>query len=117
MPLGNPLVESVKQGSKRARVEKGTQQRVRRPLTWGILTRMQESVPCWGVGGRVVWIGLALSYFWMLLASVKALVRWATGQRLTNRLPKVSLITLFPPSEQRDFLSSYGAVRAYSGVL
>ena len=30
--------------------------------------------------------------------SVKALlVRWATGNRLTNRLPKLSLITLSPP--------------------
>ena len=25
---------------------------------------------------------------------VKALVRWATGKRLTNRLPKLSLVTL-----------------------
>ena len=28
---------------------------------------------------------------------VKALVRWATGKRLTDRLPKLSLITLSPP--------------------
>ena len=49
-------------------------------------------------------------------ASVKALVRWATGKRLTNRLPKLSLITL-PPFEQRDSWSSYGAVGAYSEVL
>ena len=28
--------------------------------------------------------------------SVKALVRWATGKRLTNRLPTLSLITLPP---------------------
>ena len=28
---------------------------------------------------------------------MKALVRWATGERLTNRLPKLSLITLSPP--------------------
>ena len=28
---------------------------------------------------------------------MKALVRWATGNRLTNRLPKLSLITLSPP--------------------
>ena len=28
---------------------------------------------------------------------VKALVCWATGKRLTNRLPKLSLITLSPP--------------------
>ena len=47
---------------------------------------------------------------------VKALVRWATGKRLKNRLPKLSIITL-PPFEQRDSWSSYGAVRAYSEVL
>ena len=28
---------------------------------------------------------------------MKALVRWATGKRLTNRLPKLSLTTLSPP--------------------
>ena len=28
---------------------------------------------------------------------VRALVRWATGERLTNRLPKLRLITLSPP--------------------
>ena len=27
-------------------------------------------------------------------AFAKALVRWATGKRLTNRLPKLSLITI-----------------------
>ena len=29
--------------------------------------------------------------------SVKALVRWAIGKTLTNRLPKLSLVTLSPP--------------------
>ena len=33
---------------------------------------------------------------------VKALVRWAIGERLTNRLPKLIVTTLSPPSEQRD---------------
>ena len=28
---------------------------------------------------------------------MKALVRWPTGKRLTNRLPKLSIITLSPP--------------------
>ena len=31
------------------------------------------------------------------IPGVKALVRWATGERLTIRLPKLSLITLSPP--------------------
>ena len=48
---------------------------------------------------------------------VRAFVRWATGKRLANCLPKLGLITLSPPSEQRDSWSSYGAVRAYSEVL
>ena len=39
------------------------------------------------------------------LTTVKALVRWATGKRLINRLPKLSLIKL-------GLWSSYGAVRA-----
>ena len=49
--------------------------------------------------------------------NVKAFVRWATGRRLTNRLPKLSLNNAPPPFEQRDSRSSYGAVRAYSEVL
>ena len=45
LPLDNPLIKSVKPGIERAHVEKSTQQRVRRSLTWGILRRTQESVP------------------------------------------------------------------------
>ena len=50
---------------------------------------------------------------------VKALlVRWATGKRLTNRLPKLSLITLSPPLNSGILgLRTYGAVRPYSEVL
>ena len=49
---------------------------------------------------------------------VKALVRWATGKRLTNRLPKLSPITLSPPLNRGILgLHMYGAVRAYSDVL
>ena len=67
--MSNPLIRSVRQGIKRAHVGMGSQQKVRRPLTWGMLTEMQESVQAWGVGRRVLWIGLALTYFFMLRAS------------------------------------------------
>ena len=51
-------------------------------------------------------------------ALVMALVRWATGERLADRLLELNrILTLSPPSEQRDSWSSYGAVRAYSEVL
>ena len=43
---------------------------------------------------------------------VKELVRWATGERLTDRLPKLSVITLSPLSERRGLWSSCRAVRA-----
>ena len=32
---------------------------------------------------------------------VKALILWATGKRLTNHLPKLNLITLYPPGTDR----------------
>ena len=60
--MSNPLIRSVGRGIKRARVEMGGQQKVRRPLTWGMLMGMQERVQTWGVGGRVFRVGLALSY-------------------------------------------------------
>ena len=50
-------------------------------------------------------------------AHVKALVRLNTDKRLTNRLPKLSLITLSPPFEQLDSWSSIRAVRDHSEVL
>ena len=69
VPMSNPLIRSVRQGIKRAHVGMGSQQKVRRPLMWRMLTEMQESVQAWGVGGRVLWIGLALTCFFMSRAS------------------------------------------------
>ena len=69
VPMSNPLIRSVGQGIKRAHVGMGSQQNVRRPLTWGVLTEMQESVQAWGIGGTVLWIGLALTNFLMLRTS------------------------------------------------
>ena len=60
VPMSNSL---IRQGIKRAHVGMSSQQKVRRPLTWGILTEMHESVQAWAVGGRVLWMGLALTYF------------------------------------------------------
>ena len=44
---------------------------------------------------------------------VMASVRWATGERLTDHLPKLGPCNTLPPfSEQRGLWSPYGAVRA-----
>ena len=66
MLMNNPLIRSVRQGIERAHVEKGSQQRVRRPLTWGMLRGMQGSIASWREGGWALWIGLAPSYGFML---------------------------------------------------
>ena len=50
-------------------MEGGTQQRVRRLLSWEMLKRMEGIAKEWGTGGRVVRIGLALTYLILLRAS------------------------------------------------
>ena len=44
VPMSNPLIRSVRQGIKREHVGMGSRQKVRKPLTWGMLTEMQERV-------------------------------------------------------------------------
>ena len=40
-----------------------------RPLTWEIIRVMEESMGAGGVGGRIAWIGLALTYQLLLRGS------------------------------------------------
>ena len=64
----------------------------------GASTRKIRSVP----GGKsVVRLGFV----------VRALVRWAKGERLTNRLPSLSLITLSPPWNGPDFTGRRATTR------
>lgn len=69
LPLGNVFLKGVRKGIKRKQVEEGVQQKIRRPLSWGIITEMQGEAAEWGEGGRVLWIGFALSYLLMMRAS------------------------------------------------
>ena len=69
LPVSRVSVKAVTQGIKRAHVESGSQQRVRRPLTWGMLAEMEGGSYEWGVGGRVMCIELALTYLLLLRAS------------------------------------------------
>ena len=59
----------MKKGTRRAHAEGGNQARVRRPLTWEMIRVREESISSWGVGGRIVWIGLALTNQLLLRAS------------------------------------------------
>ena len=69
LPLQHFRIQAVKKGVRRAYAEAGNQARVRRPLTWEMTRVMEESIGAWGVGGRIVWIGLALTYQLLLRAS------------------------------------------------
>ena len=69
LPLKHFRIKAVKEGIKRSHVEGGYQQRVRRPLTWEMVKGMEEVAQSWGVGGRIAWIGLALTYLLLLRAS------------------------------------------------
>ena len=45
------------------------------------------------------------------MPNVRALVRWATGKRLTNRLPKLSLITSLPNLSLNNTVGMLNAMR------
>jgi len=66
LPLDSPYIKGIREGIRRSQAEAGLEQRVRRPLTWGMITEMQPEFKGEGERGRVLWIGLALSYLLML---------------------------------------------------
>ena len=69
LPLNHFRIKTDREGIKRAHVEGGTQLRMRRPLSWEMLKEMEEATKEWGVGARVAWIGLPLTYLLLLRAS------------------------------------------------
>ena len=69
LPLNHYRIKAVKEGIQRAHVEGGTQQRVRRALSWEVFKGMEGVAKEWGVGERVASIGLALTYLLLLRAS------------------------------------------------
>ena len=50
LPVNHVMVRAVRQGVKRAHVESGTQQRLRRPFSWGMLAGMEGSSKASGIG-------------------------------------------------------------------
>ena len=54
LPMEHVMVRAVRQGIKRAHVESGSQQRLRRPLTRRMLAGMEAGSQEWGVRGRVL---------------------------------------------------------------
>lgn len=59
----------MRQGINRSHVEAGNQPNVRRPLPWEMVKKMKGCTMERGFGGRVVWMGLTLSYLLLLRTS------------------------------------------------
>lgn len=59
----------MRQGIRRAHVEICNHPKLRRPLTWEVVKGLEGCAVVWGVGERVVWMGLALSFLLLLWAS------------------------------------------------
>ena len=59
----SPLIKCTLKGIARFHVEAGTRHRFRLPLTWRMLLDGESLIPPWGIGGRVMWLCLSLSYF------------------------------------------------------
>jgi hypothetical protein len=69
LPMKHFIVKSVKAGIARESALKGEPQRIRRPISWVMLKQGLSNVPEWGEGGKVMWMMLAVSYFFLGRAS------------------------------------------------
>ena len=69
LPMKHFIVKLVKAGIARESALTGEPQRIRRPISWVTLKQGLSMVPEWGEGGKVLWIMLAVSYFYFGRAS------------------------------------------------
>lgn len=65
----HPLIMNALKGAARANAATGSGPRVRRPVSWGMLKDGASLVARWGVGGRVLYLSLCTSFFFLLRAS------------------------------------------------
>ena len=63
LPTSSPLIKRALKGVARSHVAAGTPKRVRRPISWDALLEGQGLASSWGPGCRVLWLSLALGYF------------------------------------------------------
>ena len=63
LPTSLPLIKGALKGVARSHVAAGNPKRDRRPISWDTLLEGQCLVPSWGLGGRVLWLRMALGHF------------------------------------------------------
>ena len=80
LPSSHCMVVAVGKGIDRAHGKSEVRPKVRKPLTWDLLTKGMESLTDAGTEGWVVWSGLALSFHLLCRASEM----WAYGNGLVH---------------------------------
>ena len=65
LPTSSPFIKRALKGVARSHVVAGTPKRIRRPISWDTLLGGQDLAPSWGAGGRILWLSLALGYFFV----------------------------------------------------
>lgn len=63
LPISSSLIKRALRGMANSHIVAGTPRRVRLPISWDVLLAGRCLIPSWGVGGRVLWMCLALGYF------------------------------------------------------
>lgn len=76
-PTSHCMITAAGKGIDRIRGMTGKQAQVRLPLTWSMLSQGYHTVASAPDGGKVVWLGLTLSYF--LLCRASELFAYANG--------------------------------------
>ena len=78
LPMRNPYLLQVKSGLARESAIHGEARRTRRPVSWVLLNHGIGLASEWGEGGRVLWLTLAVSYFF--IAGHRNCMRLVTGR-------------------------------------
>ena len=65
LPVTAPVVQCALKGIARSHVAAGTPRRVRLPVSFGMPLTGESLVPSWGQEGKVLWLCLCLSYFFL----------------------------------------------------
>ena len=65
LDIHHSLIKNALMGLKRSHAVVGSQQRVRRPVSLSMLMDGEHLSVSWGIGGRVLWMGLCASFFFL----------------------------------------------------
>ena len=69
LPIAHALVVKALKGVERSHADHGHQPRIRRPISWATIYSAKHTASQWGPGGRLLFLGLGVSFFFLTRAS------------------------------------------------